>query len=77
MIIFELILATSSIFEAAGAGVEIGWSLNITNFNQVKIVQIPDTSCSFKVILLATKSLLYREYSRISRPAYVKVEVNF
>ena len=40
MIIFELILTTfeeSNIFEAAGAIVEIGLNLNITNFNQVKL----------------------------------------
>ena len=49
MIIFESILTTikkSNIFEAAGPVVEIGSSLNIMNFNQVKLGQIRNTHCS-------------------------------
>ena len=49
MIIFESILTTfeesNIFFEAAGAVMEIGKSLNITIFNQVKIVQSRDTHC--------------------------------
>ena len=46
MIIFESVLTTfeaSNIFGAAGAVVEIGLSLNILNFNHVKLVQIRNT----------------------------------
>ena len=48
MIIFESILTTfeaSAIFDAAGAVVEISSSLQITNCDQVKLVQILDTRC--------------------------------
>ena len=50
MTIFESILIASkampSFFEAAGTVVKIISSLWITNFNQVKLVQILDTTCS-------------------------------
>ena len=49
MIILKSILTTfeaSIIFEAAGAVVEISLSLQITNFNQVKLAQIFDMHCS-------------------------------
>ena len=46
MIFFESLLKQATFFEAAGAILEIGLSLNITNFNQVKVLQIRDTHCS-------------------------------
>ena len=48
MIILESILTTdkaSTIFEAAGAVMEISSSLRFTNCNQVKLAQIHDTYC--------------------------------
>ena len=48
-------LEESNIFEAAGALGEIGSSLNITNFNQVKLVQIHNTQCNFLLCALGDK----------------------
>ena len=48
MTIFVSILTTFEaivIIEAAGAVVKISLCLQITNFNQVKLVQISDTNC--------------------------------
>ena len=50
MTIFESIFTTfeeSVIFEAAGEVVKISASLRITNFNQLKFVQIRDTHCKY------------------------------
>ena len=42
---FWPLLKQAAFFEAAGTVVEIGSSLNIRNFNQVRLVQIRDTHC--------------------------------
>ena len=42
---FWPLLKPASFFEASGAVVEIIWSLQIMNFNQVKLAQIPETHC--------------------------------
>ena len=59
MIIFESILTTfeaATFFEAPGEVVEISSSLNIMNFNQVKLVQIRDTHSFNKVFENSKKS---------------------
>ena len=63
MTIFESLLTTfeaSTIFEAAGAVVEISSSLQSLSHNEVKLAQIRETHCTNRIVFAVTFVLQLR-----------------